>query len=128
MNHEQPDGPSVPRGLPREQYARTYVLLPSLANAEWAWAVLKATWDLKRWTLGGSADDAGIGDLDYRRVIAVNPDAWPGPLSLADFFEQHYPGIQYRSVEAETPEELTIKLAELAAPENRQTTVAIICA
>jgi len=116
MNHEQPDGPTPPRGLPREQYARTYVLLPPLAGADWARAVLEATWDLKRWTLGGSADDAGIGDLDYRRVIAVNPLGWGDDLGA--FFDEWYPGIQYTAVEAETPWELTVKLGELVAPEQ----------
>jgi len=116
MNHEQPDGPTPPRGLPREQYARTYVLLPPLAGADWARAVLEATWDLKRWTLGGSADDSGIGSLDYRRVIAVNPLGWGDDLRA--FFDEWYPGIQYIAVEAETPEQLIVKLGELAAPEQ----------
>ncbi len=99
-----------PRGLPRTQYNRTYVLLPPDADADWARAAVEATWDDERYTVGSSADDAGIGDLDKRRVIAVNPQKWPGPQSLRDFFAKYYPGVKYEAVTAATPEELAQKL------------------
>jgi len=104
--------PQKPRGHPRVQYARTYVLLPPSAGAEWARAVVDGTWDDKRYTIGSSADDAGIGDLDTRRVIAVNPQEWAGPQTLREFFEEHYPGVEYKAVTAATPAELVQKLAE----------------
>jgi murein DD-endopeptidase MepM/ murein hydrolase activator NlpD len=97
------------RGSPRVQYARTYVLLPPGADQAWARAVVEATWDAHRFTVGGSADDAGIGDLDVRRVIAVNPAAWDGDLQA--FFKTYYPGIIYVPVEVTTPDELTDRLA-----------------
>ncbi len=103
--------PKPPRGLPRTQYARVYVLLPPDANAAWVTAVLDATWNRSRYTVGGSADDAGIGDLDNRRVIAVNPGRWPDDLRA--FFERYYPGVKYISIEAATPTELTRKLRQL---------------
>jgi hypothetical protein len=96
------------RGEPRIQYERTYVLLPPSAGADWVDAVIEATWNEKRYTIGGSADDAGIGDLDVRRVLAVNPGGWPGDLRA--FFEQHYTGVEYAPIEASTPEELRQKL------------------
>ncbi len=99
-----------PRGHPRVQYERTYVLLPPGADATWARAVVEGAWD-RRYTIGGSADDAGIGDLDVRRVIAVNPHEWPGPLSLEEFFRTHYPDVEYKPVTAATPAELAQKLA-----------------
>ncbi len=99
------------RGHPRIQYKRTYVLLPPNVGAAWARAAVDGMWDEEHYTIGNSADDAGIGDLDVRRVIAVNPQEWPGPQSLEDFFKQHYPGIEYKPVTATTPEELTQKLA-----------------
>lgn len=108
-----PDGPGGPPssgGLPRVQYGRTYVLLPPQAGRAWAEAVVAATWDRHRYTLGGSADDAGIGDLDFRRVFAVNPAGWGGDLRA--FFERYYPGVIYIPVEAETPEELREWLKE----------------
>jgi hypothetical protein len=98
-----------PRGHPRTQYERTYVLLPPNAHATWARAVVQGAWDEKRYTVGGSADDAGIGDLDVRRVIAINPQEWNG--SLEAFFEQYYPGITYKPITAATPAELAQKLA-----------------
>ncbi len=105
-----PGGPPPSGGLPRVQYSRTYILLPPQANQVWARAVVAATWDRHRYTLGGSADDAGIGDLDFRRVIGVNPAGWGGDLRA--FFERYYPGIIYIPAEAETPEELVEWLRE----------------
>ncbi len=99
-----------PRGIPRVQYARTYVLLPNDAGLDWARAAVAGSWDLNRWTIGGSADDAGIGDLDKRRVIAVNPHLWDG---LKDFYRKHYPGIFLVEVNVKTPMELTAALLEL---------------
>jgi hypothetical protein len=101
----------VARGLPREQYVRTYILLPPGAGSAWALAAVEATWDERRNTIGGSADDAGIGDLSDKRVIAVNPADWTGNASdLEQFFQLHYPGTQYAAVVAATPGELLQKL------------------
>jgi len=98
------------RGQPRVQYERTYVLLPPNADSAWARAVMESTWDEKRYTVGSSADDAGIGDLDRRRVIAVNPQEWSGPQSLEAFFEKYYPHVEYQFITAGTPEELKQRL------------------
>jgi hypothetical protein len=110
---ECPVGPllSEERGLPRVQYERTYVLLPPGAGAEWAKSVIAAAWDRSRYTIGGSADDAGIGDLDARRVIAVNPSKWHDDLRA--FFDLHYPGIDYVAVEADTPQDLRREIERL---------------
>jgi len=97
--------------LPREQYERTYVLLPPGTDAAWAVAVIEATWDEKRFTVGGSADDAGIGDLDSRRVLAVNPARWPDDLQA--FFERWYPGVAYTPVMAATLAELVEALRRI---------------
>lgn len=98
-----------PRGAPRIQYERTYVLLPPSADSEWALAVIAATWDDLRYTVGSSADDAGIGDLDSRKIIAINPDGWP--TNLEDFYEEHYPGVELVLVNADTPEQLQARLS-----------------
>ncbi len=113
-NPARPFVPEVevrPRGQPREQYERVYVLLPPAAGREWARAVIDATWDARRYTVGSSADDAGIGDLDRRVVVAVNPGGWPS--DLESFFKQHYPGVVYKAVQADTPAELRQKLRAL---------------
>jgi hypothetical protein len=97
------------RGKPRIQYERVYVLLPQGAGREWAQAVVEATWDTRGYTIGRSADDAGIGDLDRRVVIAINPAHWgPGEdgTGLQGFFQKYYPGVEYRAITAATPEQL----------------------
>lgn len=99
------------RGQPREQYERTYVLLPPNATHIWAEAVIEATWDARRWTLGGSADDAAIGDLDVRKIVAINPGQWGD--GLPDFYEEYYPDIEYIPVRAETPEALVKALTQI---------------
>jgi hypothetical protein len=111
---QPPPATSGPRGNPRVQYARTYVLLPPDAEADWTKAVIRATWDEERYTVGSSADDAGIGNLEQRRVIAVNPQHWPG--DLRSFFEVYYPGVEYVAIEADTPESLAAQLAPATSP------------
>jgi len=86
---EPPSG----RGQPRVQYERTYVLVPGNAGRDVMAAVASAAWP-RRWTIGCSADDAGIGDLDVRRVILLDPQAWGGIEALQAFFEEYYPGVK----------------------------------
>ena len=89
---------------PREPYARTYVLLPPGAGDPWLRAALDSgVWSKYHWTIGGSADDAGAGPRT-RKVIAVNPQEWPGDLQA--FFIQYYPGVDYVAIVANTPEDL----------------------
>lgn len=106
-----PTQPEPPRGLPRVQYPRSYVLLPPEAGVDWALAAVEGSWGLSRFTVGGSADDAGIGDLDERRVIAVNPSGWGD--DLAAFFAEHYPGVRYTPVTATNVYQLRGRLAAL---------------
>ena len=96
------------RGDPRVQYKRTYVLLSPEMDEPWALAAVSTTWDKERFTVGSSADDAGIGNLDERRVIACNPQDWPGDLKA--FYEEYYPFILYLAIEAGTPETLRAAL------------------
>ena len=74
----EPPPDEIDPGLPREQYKRVVVLLPPSADAEWAEAAAGAAWDEERWTVTGSADDAGIGALESKEVIVVNPEEWEG--------------------------------------------------
>lgn len=114
----QPAQPSL-RGKPRVDYKRTYLLLPNFPNTPagnqslslWHAAVVRSgILEKFRWTVGTSADDAGIGDLSIRRVVAINPSTWGA--SLRTFYEQYYPGVEYRAVEAHTPAELEAMLAD----------------
>lgn len=108
---ELSDQAERPRGVPRTQYHRTYVLLPPDAGMAWAAAVIDAAWDSRRYTVGSSADDAGIGDLERRTVIAVNPQTWGDDLPA--FFARHYQGVECVSVEAETPDDLKRELRSI---------------
>ncbi len=111
----KPPAVSPCRGTPREPYKRTYVLLPPGADRRWVQAILDSgLWEQERWTIGASADDAGIGDLDDRTVIAVNPAAWPD--DLAAFFERYYPGVTYKPLNVSTPAELREALREMGTP------------
>ena len=101
------------RGSPRMQYKRTYILLPPSANSDWALAAIGATWDDHRYTVGASADDAGVGSLDVRNIIAVNPGEWG---DLGAFYAEHYPGVSTEYVHASTPEQLG-RLLSLPTPE-----------
>jgi hypothetical protein len=101
------------RGAPRTQYKRTYLLLPNFPGTptgnqmlgQWLAAVVRSrVLETYRWTVGASADDAGIGDLDVRRIVAINPSTWGA--SLHAFYQQYYPGVEYRAIEANTPSEL----------------------
>ena len=96
---------------PREPYARTYVLLPPGAGDLWLRAALDSgVWSKYHWTIGGSADDAGVGPR-ARKVIAVNPQGWPGDLKA--FFNQYYPGVDYVAIVANTPEDLRRVLSNM---------------
>ena len=98
-----PDPLPSDRGQPRIQYERTYVLLPQDADAaEWMAVTERHLQDGR--TFGSSADDAGIGDLDIRRVICVRPEAWSkdgNPDDLRDFFREYYPEVEVE-VEGQT--------------------------
>lgn len=98
-------------GDPREQYDRTYVLMHPSVSAEWVHAAVRGSWDKYKFTIGNSADDAGIGNLDHKSVIAVNPQMWTDDIRA--FFERYYPGVAYKSITAASPRELERKISDL---------------
>jgi murein DD-endopeptidase MepM/ murein hydrolase activator NlpD len=103
----QPPKPPVPqpsRGAPRVQYPRVYLCVPQDASrAEWD-AVCALAYDLKR-TVGFSADDACVGDLDSRHAIFYGLSAGERG-QYADWVAQYYPGVhaEYREF-PEMPDE-----------------------
>jgi hypothetical protein len=94
----------VPAGLSRLKYQRVYVLLPPTADLKWLLAAARGSFD-RRFTIGFSADDAGVGDIEDRHVLAVNPHHWPEVLTES-WFQQHYPGVQFTPIVAGKPEDL----------------------
>jgi hypothetical protein len=102
------------RGRPRVQYERTVVLLPGQYGVEWYEGAARGAHP-RSWSVITSADDAGIGDLDFRRVIAVNPEQIGTGLTQA-WFDQHYEGAVMHTLNALTPQELTHKLVNWRDP------------
>jgi hypothetical protein len=98
----------APSGKPRVDYRRVYILLPPTADERWLMAAAKGGFD-GRYTIGFSADDAGVGDLSQRQVLAVNPHHWPETLTAA-WYHQHYPGVRYTAVVVNSPEDLELWL------------------
>lgn len=94
----------VPSSAARTTYKRVYVLLPPTADAAWFTAAARGGYD-GRFTIGFSADDAGIGDFETRHVLAVNPHHWPHVLTES-WFQQHYPGVTFTPIVANAPEDL----------------------
>lgn len=96
---DEPAPPPISsRGQPREQYERLSVLLPPNADPALVRLVTNAAIEYHASVIW-SADDGGVGDLDKRVVVAVNPDAWGDDLQA--FFEQFYPGVKYYPVTGE---------------------------
>lgn len=105
------------RGQPREQYSRVYILLPpTAADPAWVDAVADTTWEKRRFTIGASGDDAGIGNLHARMVLAVNPQAWGANPPIDQWFAKNYPGLVYISIHANTPAELAAALRAAPPP------------
>lgn len=94
----------VPSDASRLAYKRVYVLLPPTADVHWFSAAARGGFN-GRFTIGFSADDAGIGDLGEKQVLAVNPHHWPDVLTGV-WFKQHYPGVSFTAVVANKPEDL----------------------
>ena len=100
----------VPSDASRLNYNRVYVLLPPTADINWFTAAARGGFD-GRFTIGFSADDAGVGDLGSKHVIAVNPHHWPEILT-ASWFQHHYPGVKFTAVVANKPDDLEAWLKE----------------
>lgn len=81
------------RGVPREQYKRTYHVIDGTVPVEEAVALFREIWSDNPATVGPSYDDAGVGDLDYRTAVlhSVPPERWAEFLA---WYEKHYPGVE----------------------------------
>ena len=101
--------PDPERGQPRVQYDREVILIHGGRPKAWPIAAVNATWEDDQITVLGSADDAGIGDLDHRGITAVNAADWSpdgDPQALEQFYQSHYKGVIYRAIEASSAAEL----------------------
>jgi len=84
-------GGDMARGDPREQYQRVFNVAPQGATkAQWQ-EILDASYPNKQ-TVGGSYDDAGIGNLDSRVAVLWGIESSKRQ-SFLDFFSKYYPGV-----------------------------------
>lgn len=88
-----PPEPEPCRGLPRTDYARTYFVIPQSATESRAAEIFRIGWQEARRTIGGSYDDAGIGDLSGRVAVL-----WDIPVdqrqTYIEWYAMHYPGVK----------------------------------
>jgi hypothetical protein len=90
---EEP-APIEGRGAPRVQYSRVYnVARQDVTRERWL-EIAEMAYDGGLQTLGGSHDDAGIGDLDERRAVAWDVQSREEREELRAFFERWYPGVE----------------------------------
>lgn len=108
----------VPSNEPRTTYRRVYVLLPPTANQKWMEAAARGSFP-GRFTIGFSADDAGMGELNEKIVVAVNPHHWPGILTVS-WFQQNYPGTAFVPVVANSPADLEAWLSVWSPDEEKR--------
>jgi len=86
--------PTNGRGTPREQYEKTSYLMHPNATAQ-QWRVIAEAARTTGTTVTASADDAGVGDLDARRVYLVQFQEGPR-FNVADmvaWYADYYPGV-----------------------------------
>jgi hypothetical protein len=107
----------VPSNEPRTTYRRVYVLMPPTATQKWVEAAARGSFP-GRYTIGFSADDAGLGELNEKIVVAVNPHHWPNILTIS-WFQQNYPGTIFLPVVANSPADLETWLSTWS-PEQAQ--------
>jgi hypothetical protein len=79
-------------------------------------AALRVAYE-NRVTAGFSPDDAGLGDLDVRRVVCVNPELTDLRVSQV-WYAEYYPGVTFVPVPAKDHRALTIKLRQVLQTES----------
>lgn len=92
--------PVVCPGQPREDYARTYNVIPADATEERAVVIFLEGWRRSRETAGGSYDDAGIGDLSSKTARLYDIPAAQHQ-AYADFYAEWYPGVNVEFVDGD---------------------------
>lgn len=81
------------RGEPRIDYPRTYNVIPQDATTEQAVGIFMEGWRESRQTAGGSADDAGIGNLTSKTANLYDIPQTQRQAYI-DWYEEHYPTVQ----------------------------------
>jgi hypothetical protein len=91
IDPDQPEPPTEPdEGLPRVDYARTYLVVPQDATLEQWLSIAEVAYEQKN-TMGGSNDDSGIGFLSNKTAVlyAIQESKHQ---EYIDWYATHYPG------------------------------------
>jgi hypothetical protein len=88
-----PPPPPKERGEPRVQYNRIVNVIPQDATVERAVEIFTERWQAAKESVGGSYDDAGIGDLDNRTARLHDIPA-ERHQEFIDWYAEHYPGVK----------------------------------
>lgn len=89
----EPAPPVAQRGKPRIDYARVYCVIPQDATEDRAIEIFREGWRAGKRTIGGSNDDAGIGDLSDRTAILYDiPDERHA--EFTEWYARNYPGVK----------------------------------
>lgn len=101
------------RGAPREDYRRTVHVISADTPEETAVSIFRQAWRDGRQTVGGSYDDAGIGDLSSRTAV-LHGIALAQRQAFLDWYAAHYPGVsvEFREVSG-TPHQIRNRTTEL---------------
>lgn len=86
--HSQSGQPA--RGKPRVQYGREYWVVDNRATPAELLSIVNLAYP-SRITVGFSYDDAGIGDLDVRKVVVWGQEF--SQQTLRDWYARYYPGV-----------------------------------
>jgi hypothetical protein len=94
-----PPPPGGVRGAPRVDYRRTVHVIPAGTTEETAVFIFRQAWQNGRQTVGGSYDDAGIGDLSDRTAVLHGIQEAERQTFL-NWYAEHYPGVsvEFRDV------------------------------
>ena len=84
-------GDSECRGDPRVQYSRAFNVIPQSASLERATQIFEEAWGRNKETVGGSYDDAGIGNLANKTANLYDIPASEREV-YQNWYDQYYPG------------------------------------
>ena len=100
------------RGLPRTQFHRVYWLMTPDATPDEFMQVADRAFASKA-TIGFSADDAGIGDLEDKQVVLLYPERQPA--GIEHWFAIHYPEVKVVTPEIRNKKTKRVEIPSIAS-------------
>lgn len=100
--------PEPCKGLPRVDYPRIYNVIPANTTKQRATEIFQEAWDRGKETVGGSYDDAGVGDLSDKLARLYDIDE-TDQQRFRDFYVEHYPTTRVEFANGSPPTTLRLK-------------------